>query len=57
MVIPLDAGPSQELILVERIAPDDETAASDGKQGEGFRETRVLGCVFVPLVGEEGHRP
>ena len=43
LVIPVSRGYAQELMLVE-CTP------------EGFRETKVLGCVFVPLVGAEGYR-
>ena len=43
LVIPVSRGYAQELMLVE-CTP------------EGFRETNVLGCVFVPLVGAEGYR-
>jgi protein-L-isoaspartate(D-aspartate) O-methyltransferase len=42
MVIPVAAGRFQELLLIERL---DET----------YRETTVLKCVFVPLIGAEGY--
>jgi protein-L-isoaspartate(D-aspartate) O-methyltransferase len=46
MVIPVTAGDSEDLLLVERLP--------DGHAG-GFRETAVLRCTFVPLIGEQGY--
>ena len=43
MVIPIASGPSQELLLIERL--DDV-----------YRETTVLRCAFVPLIGAEGYQ-
>jgi protein-L-isoaspartate(D-aspartate) O-methyltransferase len=43
MVIPVTEGHSQDLLLIERV---DEAS---------YRETSVLRCVFVPLIGEEGY--
>jgi protein-L-isoaspartate(D-aspartate) O-methyltransferase len=43
MVIPVTAGPSQELLLVERL-------------DDCYRESTVLRCVFVPLVGADGYQ-
>ncbi len=44
MVIPVAAGYSEDLLLVER----DDT--------ETYRETTILGCTFVPLIGAEGYQ-
>lgn len=50
MVIPVEAGAaSQELLLIEKLG--DVEAPADAT----YRETVVLNCVFVPLVGEEGY--
>jgi protein-L-isoaspartate(D-aspartate) O-methyltransferase len=46
MVIPVTAGDSEDLLLVERLP--------DGPTGR-FRETSVLRCTFVPLIGEQGY--
>jgi protein-L-isoaspartate(D-aspartate) O-methyltransferase len=46
MVIPVTAGDSEDLLLVERLP-----AGSAGS----FRETNVLRCTFVPLIGEQGY--
>jgi protein-L-isoaspartate(D-aspartate) O-methyltransferase len=65
MVIPIAADHDQELILIEKLpaapAPE-ETAASGAEPGSKpaappsrFRETTILGCVFVPLIGEQGY--
>ena len=42
LVIPVGGGFGQQLLGVRR-------------QGDGFRETPGIPCVFVPLVGEEGY--
>lgn len=63
MVIPVTAGHVQELRLIERLA---DTHAASGDSGKAtdrssdassvpYRETTVLRCVFVPLVGVEGY--
>ncbi|MBN1629547.1 MAG: protein-L-isoaspartate(D-aspartate) O-methyltransferase [Thermoleophilia bacterium] len=44
MVIPVAAGYNQDLRLIERLPAE-----------PAFRETSILGCVFVPLIGEEGY--
>lgn len=41
MTIPVGDRHSQELLVIKR-------------EGNGFFEERVCGCVFVPLVGEDG---
>jgi protein-L-isoaspartate(D-aspartate) O-methyltransferase len=53
MVIPVTAGFSQDLRLIERL-PDAPTR-TDAPEPR-FRETSILGCVFVPLIGEEGYQ-
>jgi len=47
MVIPVAAGYNQDLRLIERL-PDEPSDRC-------FRETSILGCVFVPLIGEDGY--
>ncbi len=42
MVIPRTHGPSEDLLLIERLE-------------RGYRETSVMRCVFVPLIGIEGY--
>lgn len=59
MVIPISAGYSQELTLVERLAdipaePANAPLSESEAQG-AFRETIILSCVFVPLIGVEGY--
>jgi protein-L-isoaspartate(D-aspartate) O-methyltransferase len=51
MVIPVSAGYSQNLLLIERL-PDTQPLVSDCR----FRETSILGCVFVPLIGADGYQ-
>jgi protein-L-isoaspartate(D-aspartate) O-methyltransferase len=41
LVIPVGTSSQQELVVIER-------------HGDGFRETRGEGCIFVPLVGRHG---
>jgi protein-L-isoaspartate(D-aspartate) O-methyltransferase len=76
MVIPVSAGYSQDLLLIERL-PDTEPAsgspdaaptaiAPDTSSGvlfpssptsdRSFRQTSVLRCVFVPLIGADGYQ-
>lgn len=70
MVIPVASGLHQDLLLIERVASaQDEVAAPEGggaataggASGSGqpagpcFRDTSVLACVFVPLIGEQGY--
>jgi protein-L-isoaspartate(D-aspartate) O-methyltransferase len=43
MVIPVTVGHCQELILMERL-------------GAAYRETTVLRCAFVPLIGVDGYQ-
>jgi protein-L-isoaspartate(D-aspartate) O-methyltransferase len=55
MVIPVSAGFSQDLLLIERLA---EVASADsaGAPDSCFRQTSILGCVFVPLIGADGYQ-
>jgi protein-L-isoaspartate(D-aspartate) O-methyltransferase len=71
MVIPVSAGYNQELRLIEKLPASGGTGndagayASSGDVGATsgapaveqcrFRETDILNCVFVPLVGEQGY--
>jgi protein-L-isoaspartate(D-aspartate) O-methyltransferase len=43
MVIPVTAGHSYQLLLIERL-------------DKAYRETTVLRCAFVPLIGAEGYQ-
>jgi protein-L-isoaspartate(D-aspartate) O-methyltransferase len=68
MVIPLAVHFSQDLTLVERLPeaeppaatspalPEVTSSPSPEVPGARFRETSILGCVFVPLIGEDGYR-
>jgi protein-L-isoaspartate(D-aspartate) O-methyltransferase len=66
MVIPVSAGYGQDLKLIERLPDDPGPAAvpppppSNGFAEETpaprFRETSILGCVFVPLIGQQGYK-
>jgi len=70
MVIPVASGLHQDLQLIERVAcAHDKVAGSEGDEATGsggasgserpagpcFRETSILACVFVPLIGEQGY--
>lgn len=78
MVIPVHAGFSEDLRLIERL-PDEAAAdtaaratgagtgkataesAADGRPPAAsgkprYRETSILGCTFVPLIGEQGYK-
>jgi len=55
MVIPLARGGyGQDLTLVERLP--DEPVEAGATPSPRYRETSVLGCVFVPLIGEQGYQ-
>jgi protein-L-isoaspartate(D-aspartate) O-methyltransferase len=67
MVIPVSAGYAQDLLLIEKL-PGLAADATSGAAPDGphaglhaaeapcrFRETSILGCVFVPLIGEHGY--
>ncbi len=56
MVIPVGAGQTQQLMLIERLdnSAESHDTPSTRTRGEHFRETKVLDCVFVPLVGKQG---
>jgi protein-L-isoaspartate(D-aspartate) O-methyltransferase len=65
MVIPIAAGHSQDLMLIERLPPGRTSGEVAGRahgatQAEAapsccYRETAVLRCVFVPLIGKQGY--
>lgn len=57
MVIPVSAGPSQTLFLVERLEQEEppQSDSDPQKQQDRYRETAILGCVFVPLIGRDGY--
>jgi protein-L-isoaspartate(D-aspartate) O-methyltransferase len=60
MVIPVAAGFAEDLKLVERLAdepaaPRDDQAPATSAQPR-FRDTSILGCSFVPLIGEQGYQ-
>jgi protein-L-isoaspartate(D-aspartate) O-methyltransferase len=60
MVIPVTVGHNQDLLLVERLpdAPPDRGAdqAPEEAPEPCFRETSILGCTFVPLIGQDGYQ-
>ena len=72
MVIPVTTGYSQDLRLIERLPDSEPPALSEADKSataaadpaiDGtdtreprYRETSVLGCVFVPLIGEQGYQ-
>jgi protein-L-isoaspartate(D-aspartate) O-methyltransferase len=56
MVIPIAGHDAQELLLIEKVpVAQDALEAMSTAVPCRFRETTVLGCVFVPLVGEQGY--
>ncbi|MBC7292512.1 MAG: hypothetical protein H5T84_00145, partial [Thermoleophilia bacterium] len=56
LVIPVSAGYAQDLKLIERLPEEISEAEKPGSATPQYRETSVLGCVFVPLIGEQGYR-
>lgn len=58
MVIPVADGPTQELLLIERLddPPPKSDPAAELAPARSYRESKVLRCVFVPLVGAEGYQ-
>jgi len=58
MVIPVTAGYSQDLLLIEKLTPASRTQehTDESPPTALWRETTVLRCVFVPLVGAEGYK-
>jgi protein-L-isoaspartate(D-aspartate) O-methyltransferase len=63
MVIPVAAGYAEDLKLIERL-PDEPPAKAPAPANIStprtapeprFRETSILGCTFVPLIGEQGY--
>ncbi len=69
MVIPIGSNYGQDLLLIEKVPVPIEasagTAVGQSEQaalptdGDGplcrFRETSILGCIFVPLIGAQGY--
>lgn len=57
MVIPVSSGYAQDLLLIEHLPDSPSRPPSDDEveTRSDYRETNVLGCVFVPLIGEEGY--
>jgi len=62
MVIPVTVVFNQELRLIERLPDAPLTSATQPAEADTsseptprYRETPILGCVFVPLVGECGY--
>ena len=69
LVIPVAAGYNQDLTLIERL-PNEVPPSPPGEAGAGaaggaaagaarrarYRETSILGCTFVPLIGQQGYR-
>jgi len=55
MVIPITAGHSEDLVLIEKLAPGEDPAPDEAAPSSRYRETAVLRCVFVPLIGEQGY--
>jgi len=57
MVIPVADGSSQTLLLVEnpRLQNRPSSDSEAPTQEDHYRETAILGCVFVPLIGEDGY--
>jgi protein-L-isoaspartate(D-aspartate) O-methyltransferase len=56
MVIPVTSGHSEDLRLVERL-PAHETTEPAETAAPPFRETSILGCTFVRLIGKQGYAP
>lgn len=62
MVIPISQGYVGDCRLIERLAEPavGEETAPDAHKGPPpsprFRETSIVGCTFVPLIGEQGFR-
>ncbi len=59
MVIPIAALDVQDLLLIEKVPVAEDALAAMNETDDAvpcrFRETTILGCVFVPLVGEQGY--
>lgn len=55
MVIPVTAGYSEDLRLIERLATDVTAGATGTYPDPCFRETSILACTFVPLIGKQGY--
>lgn len=55
MVIPVTSGHNEDLRLIERPLPAKSEAERDEASDHCFRETSILSCTFVPLIGEQGY--
>jgi protein-L-isoaspartate(D-aspartate) O-methyltransferase len=58
MVIPIREGHIEDCKLMERL-PDHEARPEEtpsSATAPKFRETSIVGCTFVPLIGEQGFR-
>jgi protein-L-isoaspartate(D-aspartate) O-methyltransferase len=56
MVIPIREGYAEDCKLIERLPepPAAPGAAPSEPPTSKYRETSILGCTFVPLIGEQG---
>jgi protein-L-isoaspartate(D-aspartate) O-methyltransferase len=52
MVIPIKQGFADECKLIERLP--ELAAAAQPPENPRFRETLIVGCTFVPLIGRQG---
>lgn len=57
MVIPVTSGHNEDLRLIERSTPLGQQDDVKNEKGldSSFRETSILACTFVPLIGKEGY--
>lgn len=65
MVIPVTSGYNEDLRLIERLETAEPQGATSADRGETrdadetmdrcFRETSILACTFVPLIGKQGY--
>jgi len=57
MVIPVTEAASETLLFVEKLAECDteESPATSRGQEPAYRETAILACTFVPLIGQDGY--
>jgi protein-L-isoaspartate(D-aspartate) O-methyltransferase len=59
MVIPVTTGYNQDLKVIEKLPARTPGAGETRDVAEApdysFRETSILGCTFVPLIGEQGY--
>lgn len=55
MVIPVRSGYADDCRLIERL-PDGTTPDAPQGTAPRFREVSIVGCTFVPLIGEQGYQ-